>query len=478
MRVHAPAPRPGRPGLDPGEARFVVVWRGVKALFKALFLLAFLGLLAGLAVATLRTGPPASVEILTEAKAIGPRTAVVARAAASGRGLAGLRLEVEQKGRVWVVARREHHPLPPWGFTGERVRGDELRAEVGHQALTELEEGEATVRVVAERARTWLLVPGPVIRELRLPVRRSPPSLALVSTQHYIAQGGSGLVVYRVGATAVTDYVSAGTWRFPGTPLPGGGGERMALFGVPWDVADATTLRIVAEDEAGNAASVAFVDRFERKPPAHDRIQLNDAFLTKVVTEIQGATPGLGARGSLLEDYLAINRELRAANASELVELARQSAPAFLFEGAFLPLRNSKVMSAFADRRTYVYAGREVDQQTHLGFDLAAVAHSEVPAANRGVVRLARYFGIYGNAVIVDHGLGLMTLSAHLSSLDVKEGQEVERGQPLGRTGATGLAGGDHLHFTTLVRGLPVNPIEWWDGHWIRDRITSKANPR
>jgi murein DD-endopeptidase MepM/ murein hydrolase activator NlpD len=447
-------------------------------LFRALSLLAFLGLLGGLAVATLRTGPPPSVELFTQAKAIGPQTEVVARAVVSGRGLAALRLEVEQKGRVWVVARREHRPLPAWGFGGERVLQDELRAEVGHRALTELEQGEATLRVVAERARTWLLAPAPVTRELRLPVRRSPPSLSLVSTQHYVAQGGSGLVVYRVGATAATDYVSAGAWRFPGMPPPGGGGERVALFGVPWDVADASTLRIVAEDDAGNAASVAFVDRFERRPPARDRILLDDAFLTKVVTEIQGATPGLAARGSLLEDYLAINRELRAANASELVELARQSSPVFLFEGAFLPMRNSKVMSAFADRRTYVYGGREVDQQTHLGFDLAAVARTEVPAPNRGVVRLARYFGIYGNAVIVDHGLGLMTLSAHLSSLDVEEGQEVGRGQPLGRTGATGLAGGDHLHFTTLVRGLPVNPIEWWDGQWIRDRITSKANPR
>ena len=89
-------------------------------------------------------------------------------------------------------------------------------------------------------------------------------------------------------------------------------------------------------------------------------------------------------------------------------------------------------------------------------------------------LRLARYFGIYGNTVIVDHGLGLMSLSAHLSSIDVKQGQSVERGDPVGLSGATGLAGGDHLHFTTLVRGLPVNPIEWWDAHWIRDRITSK----
>ena len=448
---------------------------GLKALFKALFLLAGLGGLAGLAVSTFRTGPPAAVELLTEARAIGPRTAVTARAVASGRGLAGLRLEVEQKGRVFVVARREHRPLPPWSFVGERVLEDELRGEVGHQALTQLEEGEATVRVVAERARTWLLAPGPAIRELRMPVRLSPPSLSVVSGQHYVAQGGAGLVVYRVGPTAVTDYVSAGAWRFPGTPLPGGTeGERVALFGVPWDLAEAGPLRVVAEDDAGNAASVAFVDRFERKPPARDRIDLDDAFLTKVTTEIRAATPQLGARGSLLDDYLAINRELRAANAAELVALAQQSEPGFLFEGAFLPMRNAQVMSAFADRRSYFYGGREVDQQTHLGFDLAAVARTPVLAANRGVVRLARYLGIYGNTVVLDHGLGLMTLSAHLSSIEVKQGQSVARGEPLGRTGATGLAGGDHLHFTTLVRGLPVNPIEWWDGHWIRDRITSK----
>jgi murein DD-endopeptidase MepM/ murein hydrolase activator NlpD len=135
------------------------------------------------------------------------------------------------------------------------------------------------------------------------------------------------------------------------------------------------------------------------------------------------------------------------------------------------------VMSAFADQRTYVYQGKDVDAQTHLGFDLAVVAHTPVPAANRGVVLLARYFGIYGNTVVVDHGLGLATLYSHLSSIEVKEGQAVEKGAILGHTGATGLAGGDHLHFTTLVRGLPVNPVEWWDGGWIRDKVASKAGP-
>ena len=210
---------------------------------------------------------------------------------------------------------------------------------------------------------------------------------------------------------------------------------------------------------------------------AHDTIALDDAFLSKVVTEIRQQTPDLEDRGGLLENYLQINRDLRKRNAEELVALAPRTAGAFLWTEPFLPLRNAKVMSSFADQRTYVYQGKDVDAQTHLGFDLAAVARTPVPAANRGVVVLSRYFGIYGNTVVVDHGLGLATLYSHLSSIDVREGETVERGQVLGRTGKTGLAGGDHLHFTTLVRGLPVDPREWWDGAWIRDRVAPKVGP-
>jgi murein DD-endopeptidase MepM/ murein hydrolase activator NlpD len=283
-------------------------------------------------------------------------------------------------------------------------------------------------------------------------------------------------VVYRVGSTAVRDGVRAGEWFFPGAARPAGGPqERLALFGVPWDLADGQALQVVAVDDAGNENALAFVDRFFPKPPARDRIALDDAFLAKVVGEIRQQTPSLEGRGSLLDDYLEINRDLRRKNAAELVALAPRSAGAFLFTEPFLPLPNAKVMSAFADRRTYVYRGREVDEQTHLGFDLASVARTPVPAANRGVVVLARYFGIYGNTVVLDHGRGLGSLYSHLSSIEVKEGATVERGAVVGRTGATGLAGGDHLHFTTLVRGLPVNPVEWWDAAWVRDRVAAKA---
>ena len=224
----------------------------------------------------------------------------------------------------------------------------------------------------------------------------------------------------------------------------------------------------------GNSTRTSFVDKFFPRPFKTDEINVSDRFMAKVVPEIQSNTPGLAAGQSLLDDYVSINRDLRAANAQTLRDLAADSRQEFLWSSRFESLPNAQVMSAFADRRTYLYEAREVDYQDHLGFDLASVKRAQVPSANAGVVVLSRYFGIYGNAVVVDHGYGLMSLYGHLSSLEVEPGQLVERGQIVGRTGETGLAAGDHLHFTMLLHGEAVTPVEWWDAKWIRDRLKRK----
>ena len=130
--------------------------------------------------------------------------------------------------------------------------------------------------------------------------------------------------------------------------------------------------------------------------------------------------------------------------------------------------------SGFADHRTYFHAGDEIDQQVHLGFDLASTANAPIRAANAGRVIFADYLGIFGNCVVIDHGMGLQSLYAHLSSIDAEIGDDVARDEAIGRSGQTGLAGGDHLHFTMLVHGQPVTPVEWWDEHWIEDRILRK----
>jgi murein DD-endopeptidase MepM/ murein hydrolase activator NlpD len=182
-------------------------------------------------------------------------------------------------------------------------------------------------------------------------------------------------------------------------------------------------------------------------------------------------------QGSTLEKFLVINGELRQKNAQTIANYSKQTLPEILWGGAvFHPFINTAVEAAFADQRTYIYDGRDVDRQTHLGFDLARVVNSPILAANRGKVLHAGPLGIYGNCVILDHGMGVQSLYAHLSSIAVKVGDTVEKEQEMGKSGMTGLAGGDHLHFTMLVNGQMVNPVEWWDQHWIQDRILRKLH--
>jgi hypothetical protein len=442
---------------------------------RALGLVLLLALAVVCALAWFRAGAAPAIDIAAKLPGIGRRTPVTVTVAAPGRGLGPVRVELVQGERVVTLAEKTFAPRPFWAFWGPRTERAEIPVEVGRETVEGLRAGEATIRVSAGRAATWLRHPAPATTELALPVRLTPPSLQVLSLHTIVAQGGSEAVVYRVGEGSARDGVVAGERFFPGFVLPGGAPtDRFALFAVPYDMGDAGAVHLVADDGLGNVATASFVERFIPRPPKTDTITLTEALLAKVVPEIMSHTPELPDRGSPIDNYLQINGELRRKNAAALAALAAASPREFLWREPFLPMPNAAVMSSFADRRTYVYQEKVVDHQDHLGFDLAAVAQAPVPAANRGRVVLAEYFGIYGNCVVLDHGFGLMSLYAHLSSIDVANGQTVERGAILGKSGATGLAGGDHLHFTTLLGGLPVNPIEWWDAHWIHDRLKGK----
>ena len=176
-----------------------------------------------------------------------------------------------------------------------------------------------------------------------------------------------------------------------------------------------------------------------------------------------------------LETFLTINGHLRQLNHQKIQEISRNSADTLLWSTPFIQLSRSQVESLFADHRTYYYQGQPVDKQTHLGFDLASVRHGPVESANAGIVAFADYLGIYGNTVLVDHGLGLFSLYGHLSSLEVQHGQKVELGQILGRTGQTGLAAGDHLHFSMILQGVQVTPVEWWDARWVKQHVLDRV---
>ena len=442
---------------------------------RKILILVVMVVLAWGIITTFRVGGSPAIEIEPELSGIGRNTPVKVSFEEKSRGLTRVNVEFIQGDRSEVLAEAHHQPREPWKFWGDAVEREQLVVEVGSDTLEGLKTGEATIRASAWPAATWLRHPAPVAEEIVLPVRLSPPAVQIRSSHNYVAPGGSGVVTYKVGQTSVRDGVQIGENWFPGFDLAGEeAGLRFALFAVPFDLVDGNEIRLTATDDVGNQAVVSFVDKFLPRQYRTDTIEISDSFMERVVPAIMAATPGIEDQGDLLQNYLWINGELRRRNARTLNELAAQSRQEFLWDRVFMPMSNAQVMSSFADRRTYRYQGQEVDQQDHLGFDLASVVHAEIEAANSGVVALARFFGIYGNAVVIDHGFGLMSLYGHLSSIAVTEGQTVEKGEIVGRSGETGLAGGDHLHFTLLIHGQAVNPVEWWDAAWIRDRFAAK----
>ena len=367
-------------------------------------------------------------------------------------------VRVVQGGAPVVVVKRE---TP----AGERL---ELPVTV-ESATLGLKEGPAVLEVWARddfwrplRLGDRALLSAPVTVDL------TPPKIEVLAATRYVSPGGVSLVAFRLGDAPRAD-VRVGTRVFPSFPYgPADRGARVALLALPYDYAAGTPMTITAQDEAGNTATRGIPGELKPRAFPRDIIKVTDAFLQAKVPEL---LPQYPPGKPLVEGFLVINRDQRKQAEQEKVKVGGTTAPAPLWDGPFVQPRNTKVFSNFAETRTYVYDGREIDTQVHYGYDLASTKQSPVPAANSGVVAFTGPLTIYGNTVILDHGLGLQTLYAHLSSIDVKPGDKVTTGQALGRSGTTGLAVGDHVHFEVLVSGVSVTPLEWWDAKWIRDRV-------
>lgn len=450
---------------------------------KLMVLLVVLVVIAGgVFVAAGRMAGPA-VDIGSPVKFVGAATPLDVTIQAPGGRVAAVDVDFEQNGtrtRIFSsadAAAATH--LSPEG--ADRVR---VTHTVGRDNVPGLKSGAGRIIVTASRQVLFGLrrVSTEATRDVQ--VRLERPTISVISTKHYINQGGAEMVVYRVSPADVRSGVIVGDLEYPGYPGTGitvdgvtisDPAVRVAFFALLYNQAPSTPMHLFARDEAGNTARGDFDYLTFPKPARRSSIPLDDKFLDRVVPAILAGTSEIKPEGSTIEKFLAINGDLRRKNAATIASYASQSAPELLWRGiVFHPFTNSAVESAFADQRTYVYQGKEVDHQTHLGFDLASYTNTPIVAANRGTVVHAAELGIYGNCVIIDHGMGVQSLYGHLSQIGVKVGDRVEKDQPIGRSGITGLAGGDHLHFTMLVNGQMVNPVEWWDPHWIEDRILRK----
>lgn len=303
-----------------------------------------------------------------------------------------------------------------------------------------------------------------------------PPELEILTRVHNVSQGGSGLVIYKLSEPCPKSGVHVGNNIFQG--YPGYFNDKsilMAFFSFSYNQGPDTELFLKATDFAGNSAIAGFPYYLKKRVFKKDMIHISDSFLKKKMPEFY-VDVQQNPKTSNIEKFLKVNRELRQANYKKIEAFVEKADTKLYWDDAFLRLPKSARRADFADHRTYKYKGAVIDQQVHLGIDLASIAHSQVPASNSGKVVFVGPLGIYGKTVVIDHGFGLFSTYSHLSAIHVAQEQIISKGEILGRTGSTGLAGGDHLHFGMLVHNVFVNPVEWWDAKWIENNISTKID--
>lgn len=316
------------------------------------------------------------------------------------------------------------------------------------------------------------------IAEHKMTVDTIPPALRLVSQLNYVNKGGTGLIVYQTTSDAIKSGLYVGERFSPGYPsgqIPEQG-MHVCYFGIPVNAIKDVNLFLWAEDKAGNI-SKANLNRsihIRNKKFRTRKINISDRFLDGVLPYFSPELKDPTARNVV--KFLEINQRIRKKNGKVFYDLGTDTLPEKLWEGSWRRLKNAATMARFGDRRLYYYEGKVIDEQIHMGVDLASLAHSKVGAVNNGRIIFADRLGIYGLTIVIDHGQGVASTYSHLSNISVKPGETVAKGDIIALTGKTGLAGGDHLHFGIMVSGLFVNPIEWWDNHWIKDNVTRKLN--
>jgi murein DD-endopeptidase MepM/ murein hydrolase activator NlpD len=371
---------------------------------------------------------------------------------------------------VRVVQQGTARPVLSEDLTGAATRSLKKPVTLDAAAL-KLQEGPAELEVEAKDT-LWRPRPpkGPRLVH-RFTVDLTPPKLELKTATGYLKHAGAGVVVFRAEGAARAG-IRVGNEFFPGiSGLAQDPAVQVALFVIPFNGPEVAP-SVVAVDEAGNERVIGVPVTFLPVRFPKDIITLTEPFLRRKMPELVPQTPASASVEELLQAFLKVNGEGRKGFEAKNREIGRgETSPKPLWTGPFRQQSNTKVFANFPEERTYQMDGRTVDTQWHLGIDLASNKQSPIEASNGGKVVFTGPNGIYGNMVIVDHGLGLMTLYAHLSDIAVKVGQTVQKGELLGRSGETGLAGGDHLHFAMLIHGVYTSPIEWWDDHWRKDRI-------
>ena len=321
------------------------------------------------------------------------------------RGIRSVHAFVEQNGaryEVFATVQPSNSLDTTWNFTA------------GVKTTPQLQEGKAKL-IVEATSNDLLRKTGRAEREVTVVIR--PPTLSVDSEQHYLYLGMADLATFNVSGAWTEAGVRVGDEKFRAWPMPGGKPGLFSMFAFAWNMPTDTMPLVYAANGAGNDVTsplvVVFPKKEQPKYKVHD-LQVSDAFMQKVINELDP-----NGTGDPVTRFVKINSEMRRANNKTLSDLQFKTADRFLWSRPFIRQPHSQAEANFADVRNYIYHGQKIDQQVHLGYDLAVTQHVGVEASNDGTVVYAAPLGIYGNCIVLDHGYGLQTIYGHLSRIDV-----------------------------------------------------------
>lgn len=413
-------------------------------------------------------GKAPSVDINTIPEYLGATSTLKITTSDVGSGLRNVQTTATQKDITKVLY---SHSYPRSGYTGQiGPMTDEQELTFDAKKLG-FKEGEIVINVTASDYSLRSFFSGNSVTATKtVTLDTKPPRLGILHNERYIAPGGSGIVIYTMPDqdTERHGVMINGIFN-KGYPI-GDGRENtfIAYFGLPYDASEISEARVIATDIAGNTSTLPFSPIYKNPKQKHDRINISDGFLNTKIPEFEQYYPDLP--GDMVEKYLIINRNIRQENNKKISELCSNPGEERLWHGRFHRMAGAG-RAGFADHRTYYYSDKPIDKQVHLGMDIASTKRADVEAANGGKVVYADYLGIYGKMVLIDHGQGVFSLYSHLSQINVNVDDMVATGDSIGNSGTTGMAGGDHLHFSMLINGIFVTPLEWWDPNWIKITI-------
>ena len=333
-----------------------------------------------------------------------------------------------------------------------------------------------TLDVTVNDSSLWNMMQGNSAKKtLKINLDYKRPNVNILANSRMINQGGSALVVFQAEDENMDAlYVEANGNKFKPQPYKEEG-YYAAL--IAWPFTDDTFVaKIIATDLAKNKRVTEIP--FYHKNPKYKRskIKASDKFIEGKITDLAVSDPDYAGIDDKLEKLKAINETMRLKNEDLIHDLSKNVSDEILDSWKikkFYPLKNGAKVASYGDHRFYYYKTKDnvVSESYHVGYDLASTKMATIITSNAGTVVFTGDNGIYGNMPMIDHGLGLYSLYGHCSQVLVNDGEEVNAGQAIAKTGMSGLAMGDHLHFGIVVQGIEVRPIEWFDATWIKKFI-------